>query len=162
MSVDNQGTYLQKELASALKDYQEEKPSFWYRFYDSKSAGRFLPKQPGDFFWLLPGVAAILIEAKSTTTGAPLQKLLEPGQCGKHRLWRRGGGLSVFVYYNEVDDLLMWCEGKDVLEGKQAGECYLWKGRMIDIDVMLSVVADKLKSVKICGYHKGCSFQVSP
>lgn len=111
----NDGTVLQDKMQEALKTFQENKASFFYRFADTRTAATWLPVQPGDFLWLLPGVPAILIETKSTDTGATLKSLLDPAQCGKHRLWQRAGHLSAFVYADLASQRVEWHDGRKVV-----------------------------------------------
>lgn len=116
----NDGSFLQNKLQGALKEHCKTFPCYWFRFYDSKSARGFLPAQPGDFLWLLPG-QAVLIECKSSTREkTTLVSLAHHGPVGKcqlakHKLWHRAGHPSIYLYYNIPEDRLAWHNGKDVI-----------------------------------------------
>lgn len=140
----NTGKWLEKHLQSALQEFQARRRSFFHRFPDSHAAGSWLPAQPGDYLWLLPGLPAILIEAKSTDKGAPLRSLLDPGQCGKHRLWQRAGHISCFIYAENVGGQLRWYEGQSVLEDP-AKASPLWEGAIAEVREMLLYAADHLQ-----------------
>lgn len=139
----NDGTLLQDKLQEALKAYQENTPSFWYRFYDTKSAGRYLPAQPGDFLWLLPGVPAILIEAKSSETGQKLVSMISPAQRGKHKLWHRAGHLTAFVYCDLEREMVGWADGQGVVD--QGVSHTFWIGPLDDLGSMLNSIARRLQ-----------------
>lgn len=144
MSKGNDGVWLQDELAKALKAFCERTPACFHRFQDTKAARGFLPAQPGDYFWLVPG-ASVLIECKSTDRSAPLERLLEPGQCGKHRLWHRAGHPSAFVYGDRASGALRWHAGRSVLgpKGREA-PVPMWEGRTGQCLEMLLHVATKV------------------
>lgn len=126
----NNGKWLEQAVDKALKAFQAEKPSFYHRFYDTTSAGGFLPAQPGDYFWLLPNTPAILLEVKSTEKSAPLRSLIKPGQGGKHRLWHRSGHRSAFIYGDKVSGLLEWYWGEAVLSTGTGELAPGWRGEL--------------------------------
>jgi hypothetical protein len=136
----NDGKWLEKHIQEALYRWQCEHKSFFHRFYDSKSAGGYMPAQPGDFLWLLPEKPAILIEAKSTEKSASLKSLLDSGQCGKHRLWQRAGHVTAFIYADRAKNLLAWYRGEEVVraEGKKKP---VWQGTTDDFDSMFTFAA---------------------
>jgi hypothetical protein len=135
----NDGKWLEGKIQDALFKWQCERPSFYHRFYDTKSAGFYLPAQPGDFLWLLPERPAFLLEAKSTEKSATLKSLLDPGQCGKHRLWKRAGHQTAFIYGDLATDKLAWYRGEDVVRPpiKQP----LWEGRIDNLTDMIRFIA---------------------
>lgn len=135
----NNGKWLEKLVQEALHRWQCERRSFFYRFYDSHSAGGYLPAQPGDFLWLLPGRPAYLLECKSTEKSAKLKTLLDAGQCGKHRLWQRAGHQTAFIYADQATDKLAWYRGEDVV--KPPIKPPIWEGRIDDVDTMIRFIA---------------------
>lgn len=141
MSKGNDGTWLQDALQKALKAFCGSRPGFWHRFPDSKSSRTLINAQPGDYLWVLPW-GAVLIECKSTDRSSPLRSLLDPGQCGKHRLWHRAGQPSAFVYADSARGLLQWHDGKSALEGDRLPE---WAGSVGGIADMLIFVDEKNK-----------------
>ena len=144
MATRNSGTALEDGLQKTLKSIQSQKPSFFHRFADAKAARGWLAAQPGDFMWLLPGLPAILIEAKSTQKSAPLKTLLDSGQCGKHRLWLRAGHHTAFIYGDLSTDTLIWYDGASVITPSSTPPLAVWKGHLSDMLTMCHVVAQSL------------------
>ena len=148
----NDGKLLERKLQEGLQRFTEQRPSFFHRFYDTRSARGLLPAQPGDFFWLLPGIPAILIEAKSTEEGTPLRDLIDPAQVGKHRLWRRAGHLTYLVYLQLDKDELQWVPSDKVSEKTILPS--VWSGSLDDIDEMLDCVHNFLCRLNFHGNNK--------
>ena len=108
-------------MSDALETYCRINKGYAHRFPDTKSAGNFLPAQPGDHLLLVPTPAAILIEDKSTEVGDPLMVLLKQddktrAQVLKHRLWNRAGHPSYYVWGDIVAGLTAVYRGMDVVE----------------------------------------------
>lgn len=140
----NDGKWLEKAVQEALKAFQTKTPSFFHRFPDSRAAATWLQAQPGDFLWLLPHTPAILIEVKSTDRSATLKSLLDPGQCGKHRLWQRSGHLTAFIYGDRATGVLRWYDGKTVM-GTGNPLVTLWDGELDGTAQMLKAISSQLK-----------------
>lgn len=140
----NDGKWLEKAVQDALKDLQSKTPSFFHRFPDSRAAASWLQAQPGDYLWLLPGIPAILVEVKSTDKSATLKSLLDPGQCGKHRLWQRAGHLTAFIYGDRAKGVLRWYDGRSVL-GAGNTAVTLWDGKLDETALMLGAVLSQLR-----------------
>lgn len=95
---DNDGTVLETLVQQALTALCAMRPAFWHRFYDTKSARGFLPAQPGDFMLIWQG-KAYLIECKSSDKDNCVPMAWRtPEQIGKHKLWLRAGGYSLYVH----------------------------------------------------------------
>lgn len=135
----NDGKWLERMVQDALHDWQCERRSFFHRFPDSHDARGFLPAQPGDFLWLLPDRPAYLLEAKSTEKSATLKSLLDPGQCGKHRLWQRAGHQTAFIYGDRATGKLAWYRGEDVV--KPPIKAPLWEGQLRNMADMVRFIA---------------------
>jgi len=115
----NDGKLLETAMQKALTDYCQTHPVLFHRFYDTHAARNWLPAQPGDFLLVVQG-RAILIECKSTITGAHLNKLARgnAAQIGKHKLWLRAGGLSRYVYLNIQTNELILVDGRNITDKK--------------------------------------------
>lgn len=141
----NDGKWLEKKVQEALQDFQSKHRSFFHRFPDTKAAKSWLPVQPGDYLWLLPGVPAILLEVKSTEKSAALHSLLSAGQCGKHRLWLRAGHITAFIYGDSAERKLAWYSGDELLaEPKQAKP--VWDGSTDEVAQMFGHLSIALTS----------------
>ena len=118
--ASNDGSYLQDELAEALKHYMSYYPAFYWRWPDTKSArGNFLKAQPGDFGLLIPE-HCFLIECKSSVVHASLLSLAHHGKVGKnqiakHRMWHRSGHYSLYLYGDVTHDTYEWHSGQNVV-----------------------------------------------
>lgn len=138
----NDGKRLEHKVQEALVKYAKSFPSFMYRFYDTRSAGSFLPAQPGDFFLLTPK-QCFLIECKSSELGTPLLRMANAKtktastQRAKHKLWRRAGHATLYVYLDLRTERLEWHNGSYVLEKTHAP---LWVGHIKDIFISLTNV----------------------
>lgn len=135
----NNGAFLEGKLHAAGKAYMRAHPGYWHRFYDTKSTGGgFLPAQPGDFLLLAPGLA-LLIECKSSAVSAPLLTLAWAGkpqklQIAKHRLWRRAGQASCYLYLDLTTRRLEWHDGASVAAKVNAP---YWSGALAELPAAL-------------------------
>lgn len=138
----NSGEYLQKAVQDALKRYCEKNPAVWHRFYDTHSAGRFLPVQPGDFLFVVQGVAH-LIECKSTETGESLERLARksPEQIGKHKLWARAGAHTWYVYHDRVEDHLQ------IKNSQQYNGAHTFNGNLSDLCESILFMVSKVLTI---------------
>lgn len=77
-----------------------------HRFYDTHSAGDFLPAQPGDFL-VVKGGHSILIEAKHSVKHKSLRACfsshVKNEQIGQHIIWQRAGATTLFLFKSEMD-----------------------------------------------------------
>jgi hypothetical protein len=116
----NDGSTLENATWKALASIQENDGGFAYRFADSKAAGNLIGAAPGDYLLVLNG-RAVLIECKSTVSGTTLRSLIKGSQVGKrqlakHRLWLRGGGVSLYLHYDLAGGVLSAYEGEVVVD----------------------------------------------
>lgn len=142
MKKVNDGTKIQDKLYSAMKSYVSTNPGFVYRFYDTKSAGSYLPAQPGDFFLLVPG-GCLLIECKSSASGIQLLTMAHKSkvQIAKHRLWHRAQHYSLYVYHDTRNDKVEWHLGSYVVNKMNNPR---WLGRLSNLEDSLSSVLESL------------------
>jgi len=97
----------------------------YVRLYDTKSAGRFLPKQPADFIVATP-LGGTLLECKAsekyTSLAQCLADAVEPHQAAAARLWKRTGNMSLFLFYSFVSDKVEAWDGQLIGEHRAAGK----------------------------------------
>ena len=78
-----------------------------HRFYDTRSAGDFLPSQPGDFLVVYSGVP-ILLELKASDKHASLRACfsnnVSSGQLAQHRIWGRAKVATWFLFHGKGAD----------------------------------------------------------
>ena len=136
--MKNDGKLLETKIQQALVTFTQHHPGFKHRFYDTKSAGNYLPAQPGDFFLLIPN-RCLLIEAKSTTVGASILKLAwaNKQQLAKHKLWHRAGHPSWYAHLDVKEKILSWYKGEDILK-RQAKP--IWSGGLNQIEDSLNII----------------------
>lgn len=122
MAKGNDGVWLQDKVYRILSTRQSAAPGFVYRFPDSKAARNLISNQPGDHLWVQPNSPAILIECKSTSDSTPLKKMLSTSeskqQLGKHRIWHRAGGESIYVWADSRLQEFHIHDGRNVVAGR--------------------------------------------
>lgn len=101
------GIDFQGEIQKGLEERQATICCVSHRLYDTRSAGAYLPSQPGDFITVCEGVPS-LIEVKSSDkypslAGArsPVTQLFDTEQVAKMRLWIRAGARAVVVFEDQ-------------------------------------------------------------
>lgn len=92
-------------VETLLKGMVKTHPALYQRFYDTKSAGNFLPKQPADFGVLYAGQWSFL-EAKHSTKSKSLRgcfsSAVSSDQLASARLAERAGGPYFFLFASSV------------------------------------------------------------
>jgi hypothetical protein len=119
------GHEFQDEVQKHLMSLQTHTKTYSLRLYDTKSAGNFLPAQPGDFISVHEG-RGILVEAKSSGAVSSLSEnrkaltsLFDKEQIAKMRLWHRAGGsVSVIFKCQKTKSIEVW-------DGKYIGDCFV-------------------------------------
>lgn len=104
-TAQEDGKVFEEWVQDILTDLQENHRAMYHRFYDTHSAGGFLPAQPGDFL-VLKGGFPLLIECKSsrkdpTLTRRYLSDSFGDAQCGKMRIWLRAGAGGIFLFRSD-------------------------------------------------------------
>lgn len=102
------GSDFQSDLETVFKAFRAKYPMNYHRFYDTKSAGSFLPEQPGDHFVMWAG-KTFLIEAKLSTvhrslaSPGALSSRMTNGQAMSQILWRRAGAYGVVIFKDHAN-----------------------------------------------------------
>lgn len=132
-SAQAKGKDFEQKVQDCLKSFERKRRTVTLRLYDTRSAGTYLPAQPGDFVCVSYG-RAILIEAKSSEKHsslagkrAPLTSLFDAEQIAKMRLWRRAGA-NVWVIFQsqETKRIQVW-------KGHEVAEAYVTPRLSLDI-----------------------------
>lgn len=115
-----------------FKARMEHEPIVYHRFYDTHSAGSFLPNQPGDHY-IKTLTHSILLETKHSEVHASLRScfsnMVEDSQIAHMRVWMRAGSLTL-VLFKGTNGLELW-------DGGHCAHCRL-HGRRLDSDRILS------------------------
>lgn len=102
------GSDFQVDLEKVFKEFRAKFPMNYHRFYDTKSAGSYLPEQPGDHFVTWAG-KTFLIEAKLSTVhrslASPkaLSSGMSNGQAMSQILWSRAGAHAVVIFKDHAN-----------------------------------------------------------
>lgn len=119
------GKEFEQDFQALLKSVQNSSPAIYHRFYDTHSAGTFLPSQPGDFLMLYQGQGH-LFELKSSDThdslSSGLSSLLDKDQAAHLRLWARAGAATHVIFWAQKTGVIEWWDGKVVAEHRAAGK----------------------------------------
>lgn len=122
------------EFEDILKDtFNEIKKRYkfdFHRFSDTKSAGRYLAPQPGDFLISFiddkSSNHAIIVEAKASEEHESLRacaaSAIRSEQMGKLRAWLRSGGSGQYWFYCESSGLVEIWDGRHVVEARAKGK----------------------------------------
>ena len=100
-----------------LKELMEAHPVASARFYDTHSAGAYLPDQPGDTIACVRGICH-LFELKSSevhaSLSAGLSKLLASHQASHLRIWARAGASTHVVFWQQNTGVVELWDGEAV------------------------------------------------
>jgi len=128
-----QGKDFEGRVQEGLQSFMSKKKTVTLRLYDTRSAGNYLPAQPGDFVTVYEGRPA-LIEAKSSTACESLSNdrkaltsLFDKEQIAKMRLWHRAGSSVSVIFKCHHRDLI------EVWDGSYIAECFLEPRKRADI-----------------------------
>lgn len=95
------GKRFEREVHTALKELEQTRSLLVHRFYDTYSAGDYLPAQPGDFLIIYKGIP-ILLELKGSCIHESLRacfsSAVTPNQIGSHILWNRAKASCWFLF----------------------------------------------------------------
>jgi hypothetical protein len=106
-----------------LKGLMQKGPAAFHRFYDTKSAGAYMPEQPADFLACFKG-RAHLFELKSSdvhNSFAACRKsidLLQEGQAANLRLWARAGAKVHLLFWQQRSGLIELWDGVAAAEAR--------------------------------------------
>jgi hypothetical protein len=115
MNIIKHWTALENKIQEELVAMQEVSPLHWVRFYDTKSAGNFMPSQPADFGVLFNGHYTY-IEAKYSAHNDSLRNNFAGGvsdkQLASARLAERAGGSYWVLFYSRpLNTVELWPGG---------------------------------------------------
>lgn len=127
------GKEFEENVKNNLQSFMSKNKTVTLRLYDTRSAGNYIPSQPGDFVSVWQG-NAILIEAKSSTIHdslsdkrSSLTSLFDKEQVAKMRIWKRAGA-SVSVIFKSPR------QGRiEVWDGAYIAECFVTPRKRADI-----------------------------
>lgn len=101
------GTDFQTAVQDELSVLQTQRGFVYHRLYDTRSAGAYLPAQPGDFCGTIQR-RGFLIEVKSSLkhssladNRAALNDLFSDDQVAKMRLWAMAGAITFVVFLDQ-------------------------------------------------------------
>lgn len=129
MSNQKLGAFFEDKVSAALTTIKLETNQgiFLQRFYDTKSAGSYLPEQPADFLVGAP-TGAYLVEAKASfwkvSLASCLSSAVRSGQAAQAKLWCRSG-------LNQKSLFLFFCadtEAVEVWDGEHVANTYIKAG----------------------------------
>lgn len=137
----------EENIFTYLTEKESVSPIVVHRFYDTHSAGSFLPAQPGDFLIITEG-RAILLEAKHSTKYMSLRSCfsthMKDSQIGQHTLWQRAGATTLVIFKSETKEggkqVELW-DGKNLIKSRNTST-RLRIGSCLKIDKSLKVVID--------------------
>lgn len=119
------GKEFELDFQAVLKSLHQRCKANYYRFYDTHSAGAFMPKQPADYFLGFQG-AMHFLELKSSlehqTLSSGLSDLMTKDQAASLRLWYRAGACVHVLFLSQADGAVEWWDGLLVAEARAAGK----------------------------------------
>jgi hypothetical protein len=111
------GKDFEVEFRLYLKQLMEKHPVASARFYDTHSAGSYLPDQPGDTIACVRGYCH-LFELKSSevhaSLSAGLSKLLGNHQASHLRIWARAGASTHVLFWQQATGVIELWDGEAV------------------------------------------------
>lgn len=117
------GADFEEEFRLYLKHLMQKGPAIFHRFYDTKSAGAFMPEQPSDFLACFKG-RTHLFELKSSDVhdsfGASRKSLdlLKENQAASLRLWARAGAKVHLLFWQQRSGLIELWDGVAAAEAR--------------------------------------------
>ena len=116
---------LEQAIHEELVKAQMNLPLACHRYYDTKSAGNIIPKQPGDFQTCVRGVT-VLVEAKFSSVHKSLRSCFAgsvPGhQLASARIWTRAGAGYIILFYSAMSGLVEIWDGAYLFDCRSKGE----------------------------------------
>lgn len=132
-TAQQRGKDFEGKVQDYLRSMERKRRVITLRLYDTRSAGNYLPAQPGDFVTVAHS-KPFLIEAKSSEVHrslagkrAPLTSLFDPEQVAKMRLWKRAGA-KVWVIFQSQETKLI-----ELWDGAYIGECFVTPRQCADV-----------------------------
>ena len=107
----------EEETRLVLEKYIRQNPTTYIRLYDTRSAGSYMPNQPGDFVAVLSGKAN-LIECKVSEVETTLvkhrnlvTKNFSDPQIAHMRVWHRAGANCIVLFMNPDEGVIELWDG---------------------------------------------------
>lgn len=117
------GKEFEEEFRLYLKELMHKHPLASARFYDTHSAGAFLPDQPADTIACFRGICH-LFELKSSevhsSLTAGLSKLLANHQASHLKIWARAGASTHIVFWQQATGVIELWDGEAVAHVRHA------------------------------------------
>ena len=124
-SPQERGKDFEADFQAVLKSMHQRLKCNYYRFYDTRSAGAFMPSQPADYFLGIQG-AMHFFELKSSekfdNLGSGLSTLMDKDQAAHLRLWARAGACVHVLFLDQVSGAVEWWDGLKVAEHRASGK----------------------------------------
>ena len=118
------GAWFEARSQELFKHLKEYKRLTFLRLYDSKSAGAYLPKQPGDFIVASPN-DVFLVECKASKTHKSLVSCaasnVSKEQAAEHWMWSRSGHTGMFLFISVVTGEIEVWDGKYIGDSRRCG-----------------------------------------
>ena len=115
----------ERVIETFLKERQRHMPFYFHRFYDTLSAGAYLPPQPSDFMVIHNGKAHF-IEAKFSEVHESLRSsfanAVRAEQTASARLVKRAGANYVFLFYSKAANHFEVWDGKYAAHRRSIGK----------------------------------------
>lgn len=143
-----------KELEQETNDYLENRQSterfFFHRFYDTASAGHYIPPSPSDFLVVAQGQATFL-ECKFSKVHESLvscfSRHVRDEQIGYMLLTTRAGARYCVIFYSSVSKTFEAWDGGYLVTVKEKERARLAKGRVLGTAGTLHELLHDLGSV---------------
>lgn len=147
------GKEFEVDLAEMMKEAQRKVKIAYARLYDTRSAGSYLPEQPGDFIVSLNG-KPFLLELKTSlkfgslgSKRAALTELVSDNQVAAARIWSRAGAIPLFLFKEGgSSDIEIW-RGEDVAEAYLTPRVPLLPEKLVAV-VQIDSLISKLLSLQ--------------
>lgn len=144
LSNEQLGKEFEDDCVVEFKKLLRLHPFYFDRIYDTKSASRYIPVRPGDFYIGHVGIATVL-ECKASQVHASLKNgmgtLVKNGQIAAMRLFERSGNNACYIFRSEVSNTI------EVWDGRQIFEARLKSTPLPDGGYLKSVPRDQLYEI---------------
>lgn len=121
-TAQERGKEFELDLQELLRKAIAKHPLAFVRLYDTRSAGSYLPEQPGDFLVTYRG-NGYLVECKSSVKFASMAgsrsamtELCSNGQIASMRVWARAGAIPLLLFRHMDNPVIEVWDGKAVAE----------------------------------------------
>lgn len=154
MTDQSFGDWVEGQVQEALDRIYRSGPVFYQRLYDTRSAGSYLPAQPGDFIVVANGTP-FLVEVKasgkypSLESAGAMRALIKDHQMLGAHLFARAGGRSLVIFYGRRSRRLEIWDGALVREDYIATRKPLGRQGLLREGILTEEQEDRLAEVVI-------------